>query len=670
MKNLMLFISLFAGAVTLFCQQTDLSKPTGPYLGQKEPGLTPEIFAPGIVSKEGAQSKLIISPDGSEIIFKTMIITPGQGSSPASRTLYFESITQKNGKWNSPAILPFSRNFVNDEPTLSGDGKRLYFVSNRPEKGSTEVQKMPDIWVVNRTSDSWSVPINLGDPVNTEGLEAQPFFSSDNRLYFGRTDGIYCSEYSDGIFSVPVKLTDSIFQGRVRGICMSPDNEVCILHSDKPGGHGSWDLYCSCKDAHGNWTALINMGDSINTEQSEANATFSPDGKYLFFSRGDDIFWVCFTCITPSTGQTYSGPYLGQIPPGITPLKFAPNFISTSAHEFSCSFTPDGKEFYFTRREASSGKNFVMVTALGESGWSTPQKATFTGVNQSFEPMVTSDGNRIYFMMSDPGFYNGAWSVFYVNRINNTWGSPQDAGTLFNPMKTMFVSIDLNGTLYTTDISRGPGTERLMTANLENGVYTRFSLMPDPVNLNAKDMYPCISGDGKILVFNSSRAGSNSKSGLFVSHLIDEGIWGDPVELDLGMQAGLPFLTSDGKYLFFSAGPNLASDIYWVSTEILGSGSSSGSPISFGSKLKLSPLFPNPCSDVTQIPITLYESGEVEIKLYSTTGNLISIVHSKPMDPGQFCIPVNLARYAIGTYFFKVNFNGEPVGDDVLIINR
>lgn len=374
--------------------------------------------------------------------------------------------------------------------------------------------------------------------------------------------------------------------------------------------------------------------------------------------------------VSQTLGQTYSGPYLGQNPPGITPVKFAPNFISTSAHEFSCSFTPDGKEFYFTQREASTGKNFIMFTSMGESGWSTPKKVSFTGVNQSFEPMVTSDGTRIYFMMSDPGLYSGAWGIFYVNRIDNSWGIPQDAGALFNPMKTMFVSVDLSGTLYTTDISRGPGTERLMTANLENGIYTRFSLMPDPVNLNAKDMYPCISGDGKILVFNSSRTGSNSKSGLFVSHLNEEGTWGDPIELDLGMQAGLPFLTSDGKYLFFSAGPNLASDIYWVSAEILESGASTAPLIPTGSKLKLSPNFPNPCSDLSQIPFTLYEYGEVEIKLYSTTGKLISTVFSKPMVPGRFSIPVNCGRYAIGTYIIKVTFNGEPAGDHTLIINR
>ncbi|MFH0761229.1 MAG: hypothetical protein V2A67_06970 [Bacteroidota bacterium] len=292
MKTIILFSYLLVTAISIHARERDFPKLNGPYLGQKPPGMTPEIFAPGIVSKEGAQSKLLVTQDGSEIIFKTMMLNPGQSNSPSSRIMYFESISQKNGKWDSPTILPFSLDFVNDEPTLSGDGKRLFFVSNRPKEGSTEAQKMPDIWVVNRKGDSWSDPRNLGVPVNTEGVEVQPFYNSDNRLYFGRMDGIYYSQYSDGKFSEPAKLNDSIFQGRVRGICISPDNKVLIMHSDKPGGFGGWDLYCSFKDTRGKWMDLINMGNAINSEQPEANATFSPDGKYLFFSRGDDIYWV------------------------------------------------------------------------------------------------------------------------------------------------------------------------------------------------------------------------------------------------------------------------------------------------------------------------------------------------------------------------------------------
>jgi hypothetical protein len=385
-------------------------------------------------------------------------------------------------------------------------------------------------------------------------------------------------------------------------------------------------------------------------------------------------FWLIITCNILAgwhcSGQTLSGEYLGQTPPGNVPVKFAPGFISTAAHEFSCSLSPDGKEFYFTRRDPVSGQNFVMVTQMENSQWTHPQKASFTGLNPSFEAMVTANGSRIYFMMSDPLHYNGAWSVFYVAKNGNTWGIPQDPGALFNPMKTMFCTADMSGNLYTTDISRGPGMERIMFSTPDQGVYNRFSLCPDPINLNAKDMYPCISRDGKVLVFNSSRSVNSGKSGLFVSHLTEEGNWGDPIELDLGMQAGLPFLSFDGKYLFFSAGPNLSSDIYWVSADILGNGVTSTPSIPLGSKIETGLIYPNPCTQFTNLSLTLVESGRVEIDLFSIHGQLVSQVLRKTMDPGHANLTLDVSRYSPGTFLLRVAFNGAFQCERVLIINH
>jgi Tol biopolymer transport system component len=214
------------------------------------------------------------------------------GNSPSDRKSSFVSIKMKDGVWCLPSEIPFSTEYINDEPALSSDGRKLFYVSNRPKQGEIEPQKMPDIWVANKTDSNWSNPMNVGAPINTDGVEVQPFFSVDEKLYFGRNDGIYYSQFFDNQFATPVKLDEKIFQGRVRGICISPDNEILIVHSDKAGGFGGWDLYVSFKNKSGTWTELNNMGDVINTNQPEANATFSPDGKYLFFSRGDDIYWV------------------------------------------------------------------------------------------------------------------------------------------------------------------------------------------------------------------------------------------------------------------------------------------------------------------------------------------------------------------------------------------
>jgi len=71
MKRLLSFFYLLVFiASNLFSQQTDFPKLTGPYLGQKPPGMTPEIFASGIVSlKSFDEWGLAVNVDCTEIFF-------------------------------------------------------------------------------------------------------------------------------------------------------------------------------------------------------------------------------------------------------------------------------------------------------------------------------------------------------------------------------------------------------------------------------------------------------------------------------------------------------------------------------------------------------------------------------------------------------------------------
>jgi Tol biopolymer transport system component len=265
---------------------------TGPYLGQKPPGRVPELFAPGIVSREGLQGKLFITPDGDEIIYLSLHLVPGSEQDPAGRRILFTSIKRIDGLWTPPTVLPFSEAYVNDEPCLSYDGWKLFFVSNWPLSGTAEPQKTPDIWMASRDGGTWGDPVNLGPPVNTEDVEVQPFFAPDDTLYFGRRDSLYYARFENGLYASPVKLDATVFKGRLSGVCLSPDNIILIVHSNTLGGQGGWDLFASFRTVSGGWTPLTNLGRDINTDQNETNGTFSPDGRYLFFTRGNDIFWV------------------------------------------------------------------------------------------------------------------------------------------------------------------------------------------------------------------------------------------------------------------------------------------------------------------------------------------------------------------------------------------
>lgn len=292
---------ILIAATNLLTGQIEKAALTGPYLGQKPPGLTPEVFAPGIVSKDGDQGRLFIAGDGSEIIYWE------RGPGGRMRII---SILDKGGAWSEPAALPFSEEYVNNEPCLAPDGKKLFFVSNRPRSGKGEGEKLPDIWMVEKTEDRWGEPTNLGEPVNRLDIAVQPFYAADDRLYFGgqaadgSSRGIYVSRCAGGVFAEPKKLDDVIFGGQVSGPCVSPDGQVLIVHARKDGGFGNWDLYASFRDAAGGWGPLVNLGSAINTEAAEAGASFSPDGKILFFSRAGDIYWV--------SAKVLSGVRMGQ----------------------------------------------------------------------------------------------------------------------------------------------------------------------------------------------------------------------------------------------------------------------------------------------------------------------------------------------------------------------
>lgn len=88
--------------------------------------------------------------------------------------------TMINGKWSNTEALPInSKNYTVSHPSISQDGKTLYFASNMPNGlGDT------DIWKISINGNTYGEPENLGSNVNTSGKEGFPYISDDNILYF------------------------------------------------------------------------------------------------------------------------------------------------------------------------------------------------------------------------------------------------------------------------------------------------------------------------------------------------------------------------------------------------------------------------------------------------------------------------------------------------------
>lgn len=265
------------------------------------------------------------------------------------------------------------------------------------------------------------------------------------------------------------------------------------------------------------------------------------------------------------------GPYLGQQPPGLVPVVFAPGFVSTdSGHEFSCTFSPDGKEFYFARGTGQGNVKEIMVTRLRENGWIVPESALPEFPGESFEPRVTPDGKQLFFMGFEPKPGQGMppLNMYCADRVAGSLKNVKPLGEPFNPMNSMSVSFTADGSIYTTDTKTG-GND-IARSRLVNGSYQEYENLGAPINTENMEIYPFVAPDESYLIYGSmTQAQGPSSSRLMVSFKQADGTWGTPKAIELGMRAGTPTVSPDGKYLFFVSGKPRQGDIYWVDFEVV-----------------------------------------------------------------------------------------------------
>lgn len=266
-----------------------------PPYASKQPLPEPTIFAPGVISSGDFDSHPAFTPDGKTLYFLR--------SSP---TFNFWTIVVshfENNHWTTPEVLPISGQYRDADPFITRDGKRFYFISDRPKDAAdTSTDRSLDIWFMEKSGNGWGAPQNLGAPVNSAGNEWYPTLAQDGTIYFGsdrpggkgRTD-IYRSRLVDGKYTEPENLGDAVnTQFEEFEPYISPDQKYLIFMTQRPDGHGGSDLYISYQ-RDGSWTRAVNLGDKINSSGSEYSPLVSPDGKYFFWSS---------TRSTASTSQT------------------------------------------------------------------------------------------------------------------------------------------------------------------------------------------------------------------------------------------------------------------------------------------------------------------------------------------------------------------------------
>ena len=257
---------------------------------RKEYGWTEEPFLDiykadynddGTITNAGTVSELnskfhdgpvTISTDGNTMFFSSESFKEKVSEKDKKLNAKFSQIflfkaTKEGDKWTNITALPFNnKEYSCGNPSLSRDGKTLYFGSNMPGSlGQT------DIWKVEVKADgSYGTPTNLGKKINTEGSENFPFISDDNNTLFFASSGRQ--------------------------------------------GFGGYDVFRSDLSKS---EEAVNLGKPVNTEKDDFAFTFNKEKKVGFLSsnRGgnDDIFIVnpiCGVQVTTVVTDAVSGKIL------------------------------------------------------------------------------------------------------------------------------------------------------------------------------------------------------------------------------------------------------------------------------------------------------------------------------------------------------------------------
>jgi len=235
---------------------------SGPYLGQKPPGMTPELFAPGILPTKDNEALYGFFNNATLCLFDRTPVDLEEWTPAVYR------MELKAGKWTPPNASPFLGKHWYHYYKTAPEGEQVYFAwrgSIGEKTSSTDV----NIWRVRMASEGWTEPNKLPPPVNSMDMDTYPKVTADGTLYFfsNREGGfgghdIYRSPSTKGKHMTVENLGKPInTENDELDPFIAPDESYLIFCSKTLEGFGGFDLYVSFHKSNGTWTDPVNMGE-------------------------------------------------------------------------------------------------------------------------------------------------------------------------------------------------------------------------------------------------------------------------------------------------------------------------------------------------------------------------------------------------------------------------
>lgn len=199
------------------------------------------------------------------------------------------------GHWLPPVSISPNINTPNNEGTctISADGQNLIFTSCMGRRGYGSC----DLFESRKVGEEWTVPVNLGPEVNSAAWESQPSLSSDGRtLYF-------VSDRRGGVGNKDIYVSYKLENGKwTKAENLGPrintpydeispfihvNGRTLFVASNGKVGFGGYDLYKS-EYENGAWTETENFGSPVNNHEDQFSLFITRDGQKGFYSHEEN----------------------------------------------------------------------------------------------------------------------------------------------------------------------------------------------------------------------------------------------------------------------------------------------------------------------------------------------------------------------------------------------
>ena len=254
------------------------------------------------ISTKADEYLATLSPDGQFFYFTRRKYVSDGNPFGEGKTLkeFFSCSEKKNGSFGEGDKMapPFNNAEGEGSPTITITNDLLIFTQRHTVRLQNSTYPNYDLYYSEFDGFEWSVPKPLPGKINrNDSWESQPSLSSDGKLLFfasdrpgsyGGSDIWYSTRKSDGSWSDPVNMGPVINTTKnERSPFLHTDSKTLYFSSNGHDGLGGQDIFYSKLDSKRHWTDPVNIGYPINTENDEVDFFVSLDGKTGYFSSNN-----------------------------------------------------------------------------------------------------------------------------------------------------------------------------------------------------------------------------------------------------------------------------------------------------------------------------------------------------------------------------------------------